>query len=104
MAIGKVIFFYWRARRSASAVRSIGRAVLRDLLLVEVADREQHRLGVNQVTPFFAVVFEDACLDDRIDRARLLTKAAENALREIDVIARRAAGAVGTLLRFDGDR
>src|SRR5258705_12049092 len=70
------------------------RAVLGNLLLVLIADREQHRLGIDQVTAPLAVIFEDTCLDDRIDRARLLAKAAEYAFGEIDVVARGAAGAI----------
>src|SRR5581483_5229530 len=73
------------------------------LLLIAVADGQQHRLGVVEVAALLAVVLEDARLDDRIDRAGLLAEAAEDALRQVDVIARRAARAVGPLVRFDVD-
>src|SRR5690349_1927309 len=86
------------------AVRRVRGAVLGDLLLVAVAHREQHFLGVVQVAALLAVVLEDARLDDRIDRAGLFAQPAEDALGEIDVVAGRAAGAVGALLRLDGDR
>jgi hypothetical protein len=39
-----------------------------------------------------------------IDRARLFAEAAEDAFHEVDVVARRAARAVGALLGFDVDR
>src|SRR5512145_719337 len=74
------------------------------LLLVALAHRQQHGLGVIEVPPLLAVVLEDARLDDRVDRARLLAEAAENAFRKIDVVARGAARAVGPLLRLDVDR
>jgi hypothetical protein len=43
-------------------------------------------------------------LDDRIHRAGLLAEPAENALEQIDVVARGAARAVLALLGVDGDR
>src|SRR5205814_5502915 len=73
------------------------------LFLVAVADREQHRLGVVQVAARLAVIFEGTGLDDRVDRARLLAEAAEDALGEVDVVARRAPRAIGALLAFDMD-
>ena len=79
-------------------------AVGGDLRLVAVADREQHLLGVDQVAAPLAVVLEDARLDDRVDRAALLAEAAEDALGEVDVVARGAARAVVALLGLDGDR
>ncbi len=50
------------------------------------------------------MVFQDLRLDDRIDRAALFAEAAEDALREVDVVARRAARTVGTHIRLDRDR
>src|SRR5258706_6736675 len=91
----------WSAQ---SAIRGVGRAVLRDLLFVAVAYREQHRLGVVQVAALLAVVLEDPRLDDRVHRAGFLAEAAEDALREVDVVARRAARAVGARLGLDVDR
>src|SRR3989304_5598808 len=86
------------------AISCILSAILRDLLFVHVTDREQHRLGIDQVPAFLAVVFEDARLHNRVDRARFLAEAAENALGEINVVARRAARAVVALLGLDRDR
>src|SRR4029079_17332570 len=88
----------------ASAIRGVGLAVFGDLLFVGIPDREQHRLGIDKVAALLAVVLEDARLDDRIHRARLLAEAAEDALGEIDVVARGAARAVGALVRLDGNR
>jgi hypothetical protein len=50
------------------------------------------------------VVFVHVGLDDRIDRAGFLAEAAEDALEQVDVVARGAAGAVGALFGIDGDR
>src|SRR5438552_12592981 len=50
------------------------------------------------------MILEDARLDDRIHGAGLLAQPAEDALGEIDVVARGAAGAVGALFGLDGDR
>src|SRR5260221_9977384 len=80
------------------------RTVLGDLVFILIANREQHRLGINQVTAPLAMIFEDARLDDRIDRARLLAKAAENAFGEIDVVARGAARSVVARLGLNRDR
>ena len=48
----------------SSTVRRIGSPILGNLFFVLVADRQQHRFGINQVTAFFAVIFKYACLDD----------------------------------------
>src|SRR6266516_5905133 len=87
-----------------SAVGGVRGAVAGDLLLVAVAHREQHFLGVVEVSALLAVVLEDARLDDRIHRAGLLAQAAEDAFGEIDVVARGAARSVGALLGLDRDR
>src|SRR5207244_5550114 len=71
------------------------------LLLVAVADGEQHRLGVVEVPPLLAVVLEDARLDDGIDRAGLLAEAAEDALGEVDVVASGAARSIFSLFTFN---
>src|ERR1041384_7477378 len=76
----------------------VGRPVPGYLLLVAVADREQHRLGVVEVPPLLAVVLENARLDDGVDRAGLLAEAAEDALRQVDVVARGAPRGVLPLL------
>src|ERR1700682_4119761 len=43
-------------------------------------------------------------LDDGIDRAARLAEPAEDALHQVDVVARRAPRAVVALLALDGDR
>src|SRR6185369_1568035 len=78
--------------------RRVGRPVGGDLLLVGVAHGQQHFLGVVQVAALFAVILELARLDDGVHRAGLLAEAAENALGQVDVVARGAAGAVGAHL------
>src|SRR5689334_23313045 len=88
----------------ALAVGRVGGAVLRNLLLVAVADREKHLLGVVEVAALLAVILEDARLDDGVDRAGFLAQPAEDALGEVDVVARGAARSVGALLGLDGDR
>src|SRR6266852_8800687 len=87
-----------------SAVGRVRGAVAGDLLLVPVADREQHFLGVVEVPALLPVVFEDARLDDRIHGAGLLAQPAEDAFGEIDIVTRGAARAVGALLGLDRDR
>jgi len=49
------------------------------------------------------VVLEDAGFDDRVDRAGFLAEAAEDALGQVDVVTRGAAGTILALFRFDGD-
>src|SRR5687767_9181727 len=85
------------------AVAGVFGPVAGDALLVAIAHREQHGLGVVEIPPLLAVVLEDARLDDRVDRAGLLAEPAEDALHQIDVIARGAARAVFPLLAFDMD-
>src|SRR6185503_6592178 len=62
------------------------------------------RLGVVEVAALLAVVLEDAGLDDRVHRAGFLAEAAENAFRQVDVVARGAARAVGARFGLDVDR
>src|SRR5947209_2528840 len=92
-----------RRSRRPSAVLGVELAVVRDLFFVAVADGEQHRLGVVVISPLLAVAFDRAHLYDGIDRAALFAKAAEDALREVDVIARGAPRAVVALLGLDRD-
>src|SRR6187401_2506033 len=87
-----------------SAVARVLGAVGGDLRLELVADRQQHFLGVVEVAALLAVVLEHARLDDRVDRAALLAEAAEDALREVDVVARRPARAVVADVALDRDR
>src|SRR5439155_23986959 len=88
---------------SSSILRVLG-AVGGDLRFVTVAHGEQHLLGIDQIAALLAVVLEDPRLDDRVDRAALLAEAAEDALREVDVVARRPSGAVIALLGLNRDR
>src|SRR6185369_14316937 len=87
-----------------SAVLGVSRFGGRDLGFVAVADGQQHVLGEVQVAALFAVVLQDRGLDDRIDRAAFLAEAAEDAFRQVDVVAGGAARPVGPLVRFDRDR
>ena len=48
-------------------------------------------------------VFEVGALDDGVDGAGLLAEAAVDALGHVNIVARRAPGAVSTLLRLNGD-
>src|SRR6478609_3093126 len=75
-----------------------------DLFFVAVADREQHVLREVEVAALLAVVLEDVGLDDRVNRAALLAEAAEDALRQVDVVARRPARAVVADVALDRDR
>src|SRR5215470_2013668 len=86
-----------------SAVSRIFRPVFRDLLLVAIAHRQQHLLGVQQIATPLAVVLENARFDYGVHRAGLLTETAEDALGEVDVVAGGTTRAVGALLRVDGD-
>ena len=66
-------------------------AVGGDLGLVAVAHGQQHVLGEVEVAALLAVVFEDVGLDDGVHRAALFAEAAEDALGQVDVVARGAA-------------
>src|SRR5689334_23752451 len=92
------------SRPPCSSVLGVLRPVRGDLRLVAVADGEQHLLRVIQVAAALAVVLEDPRLDDRVDRTAFLAEPAEDALGEVDVVARRAPRAVGALLGLDRDR
>src|SRR5690606_41884535 len=95
-------------RRSSDLSRlsegGVGGAALGDLGLETVADRQQLRLGDDVLAAVFEVVFVDMGLDDRVHRTRLLAEAAVDALEQVDVVARGAAGVVLARLRIDGDR
>src|SRR6187397_2545458 len=86
-----------------SAIAGVGFAVGGELGLVAVSEREQERLGIEEVAARLSVVLEDARLHDRVHRAALLAESAEDALHEVDVVARGAARAVRALLALDGD-
>src|ERR671913_82063 len=97
-------FRYLLWAKSGSAVLGVGRLVGGDFFFVAVANGEQHVLGEVQVAALLAVVFEDVGLDDGVDRAALLAEAAEDALGQVDVVARGAARAVVADIGFDRDR
>src|SRR5258706_15084380 len=82
-------------------IAGVGRPVAGNLLLVAIAHRHQHRLGVVQVTALLPVVLEHARLDDGVDRAGLLAEAAEDALHQVDVVARGAASSILSLFRLN---
>ena len=85
------------------SVRRVLGTIFCDLSFVSIADGEQHFFGVNQIAARLAVIFDYPGFNDGIHRAGLFAKATEDALGEIDVVARRTACAVIALLRFDGD-
>src|SRR5437868_12366169 len=87
-----------------SAERGVLAAGGGDLGLVLVADREQHRLGVDGLPARLEVELVHVGLDDGVHRAALLAEAAVDALHEVDVVARGAARAIVALLALDGDR
>ena len=87
-----------------SAVSRVLRARSGNLFLEAVADRQQLGLGDDVLAALLEVVLVDVRLDDRIDRAGFLAETAEDALEQIDVVARGAALAVGARRRIDGDR
>src|SRR5438128_3365008 len=60
-----------------SAVGGVRGAVAGDLLLVAVAHREQHFLGVVEGAPRLAVVLQEARLDDRVHPPGRLRQASE---------------------------
>src|SRR5690606_11751375 len=87
----------------ASAVWRVFGPAAGDFGFVAVAYGEQHVFGEVKIAALFAVVFVDMRFHDGVHGAAFFTEAAENALGEIDVVARGATGAVVALVRFDGD-
>jgi hypothetical protein len=65
---------------------------------------QQFLLGHDVFAAVFEVILENIGFDDRIDRAGFLAKAAVDALEQVDIVARGAARAIGSLLGLDGDR
>src|SRR3546814_198527 len=98
--------------RKASSVKSmrssaeggVGGAAFGDLGFEPVPDCQQLLLVDDVLAAVLEVVLEHVGFDDRVHGARLLAEPAEDALEQVDVVARGAAGAVGALLRIDGDR
>src|SRR3546814_19136667 len=93
-----------RSSSTRSAVGSVGGAARRDLGFEAVADRQQLGLGDHVLAAVLEVVFEDVRLDDRVHRSGLLAEAAEDALEQVDVVARGEAAAARALLPVDGAR
>jgi hypothetical protein len=84
-------------------VRRIGTSDRGQLRLPLVAVREQLLLVVQQLLPRLGGVLGVGALDNGVHGARLLAEAAVDALGHVDVVAGRAAGAVGALLGLDRD-
>jgi hypothetical protein len=72
--------------------------------IVLVANTQQLVFRHDVLAGRFHMVFMEARLDDRINGASFFTEAAVNALKEINVVARRAARAVIGDVRFDRNR
>src|SRR5439155_22595498 len=75
-----------------------------DLGLPAITVRQQLLLVKEQFLVRLGRELEIRPLDDRIDRTGLLAIAAIDALRHVDVVARRAAAAVLARLGLDRDR
>src|SRR4029453_4027125 len=94
----------WDLRCGALSIGGIGGKVGSDRPLPPVAVGEQFCLVVKQFLARLGREFEVRTLDDRVDRARPLTKPAIDALHHVDVVARRAAAAVLSRFGLDSDR
>src|SRR5690606_17792379 len=90
--------------RPRSSVRRVQLDVLGELRLPPVAVREEPLLVVEELLPRLDRELEVRPLDDGVGRAGLLEEAAVDALRHVDVVARRAAAAVLARLGLDRDR
>src|SRR5688572_25501064 len=88
---------------SILAIPSIRRFVGGDHGFVAVADGQQLVFGHDVLAAVLHVVLMDAGFDDRIDRAGFFAKAAIDALKQIDIVARRASRAVRGDIRLDGN-
>src|SRR5690606_24113530 len=85
------------------AVRRVSFAPTSNFSFVAVTDRQEHILGVVQISPLLAVIFVHMSFEDGIYRAALFAKATENALCQVDVVTGRATRAVFTLVRLDSN-
>src|SRR5262245_54973788 len=85
-------------------VARVRRLVGGDHRLVLLPDREELVLGHDVLAAILHVVLVDPGLHDGVDRAGFLAEAAVDALEQVDVVARRAAGAVGPDVGLDRDR
>jgi len=61
-------------------------------------------LGVDQIPTLLAVIIKNTRFHNAVYRAGLFTKAAENTLGEVNIVACRTAGAIFALVRLNGDR
>src|SRR5690606_3554292 len=92
------------AARRGSAIGRIGLDRLCQLVFPAVAVGQQALLVVEQLLASLGGELEVGAVDVGADRAGLLAEAAGDALHHVDVVARRAAAAVGARLGRDGDR
>ncbi len=83
---------------SPSAVCGVLAPVVGDLLFEAVADGQQLRLGHDALLAFLHVELENVGQNDGVNRAGFFAEPAVNALEQVDVVARGAAGAVLALL------
>src|SRR5579885_2297761 len=93
----------WMIMPRHSPVGRVERKVLGDLRLPAVAVRQELFLVVEEHLARLGGELEVRPLDDRVHGTRLLAEAAIDALRHVDVVARRAPAAVGARLGLDGD-
>src|SRR5262245_28204419 len=91
----------WMIMRSPE--RRVGGDIRRQRRFPPLAVREQLVLVVEELLAGLGRKLDIRTLDDRIDRAGFLAEAAIDALGHVDVVARRAAAAIGTRLGLDGD-
>src|SRR5487761_173143 len=91
------------ASSAGSPVRRIRPLVGGDHGLVALPDREQLVLAHDVLATVLHVVLVDAGEHDGVHRTGLLTEAAVDALEEVDVVARGAAGAVLRNVGVDRD-
>src|SRR5919206_321410 len=88
---------------SGSPVRGVEFEPAGDLRLPHVTVREELLLVVEQLLPRLRGELHVRTLHDRVHRTGLLAKPAIDALRHVDVVARRPARPVRAGLRLDDD-
>src|SRR6056297_300463 len=86
-----------------SAIRRVLGPGRGDPRLESVAESQQLLLGHDVLAAILEVILGEIRLDDGIDRAAFLAESAVDALEQVDVVARGAAGPVLALGRIDGD-
>src|SRR6185437_16198071 len=86
-----------------SPVGRVDSKVVRDLSLPAIAIRQRLVLVVEELLARLGRELEIRPFDDGIDRSGFLAEAAIDALRHIDVVARRAPAAILARLGLDGD-